>query len=62
LKNIQNEINNNEEKIRILEENNAESIGLIQELQEKINNLELTNESSEFNVETQLNNSKELEL
>jgi len=62
LKRIQNEINNNEEKIRKLEEINEESVDLIQELEEKLSNMMLINENNEFNIQTQINNSKELEL
>jgi len=62
LQTVQNEINENERKIQSLEEQNAASIDLIQELQEKINNMELNSDNNEFNVESQLKDSKELEL
>lgn len=62
LQTVQNEINENEKKIQSLEEQNADSIDLIQELQEKINNMELNSDNNEFNVESQLQDSKELEL
>jgi len=57
---IQNQNIENEKKVERLEEQNAQSIDLIQELQEKLSNVD--NDNAEFNLESQMNDTKELEL
>jgi len=60
LKLVQNQSIESEKKVERLEEQNAQSIDLIQELQEKLSNMD--NDNGEYNLESQLNETKELEL